>query len=102
MSGTSNVPHKAVAIDLVDPQVIYVATDMGVWYTANSGMSWRHMGPETGLPNVAVADVRIHPRTRRVFAFTFGRGVFVLDRALRAIPAPSDLAVSGGLSNLEE
>jgi photosystem II stability/assembly factor-like uncharacterized protein len=98
VSGTSNVPHNAVAIDPVDPQVIYVATDMGVWYTADSGMSWRHMGPETGLPNVAVADVRIHTRTRRVFAFTFGRGVFVLDRALSAIPPPGDLTVSGGAS----
>ena len=37
------------------------------------------MGPERGLPNVAISDIRVHPQTRRVFAFTFGRGVFTLD-----------------------
>jgi hypothetical protein len=79
--GTSNVPHNAIAVDPVDPQVMYVATDVGLWYTANGGGSWDHMGPDLGLPNVAVSDVRVHPTTRRVFAFTFGRGVFVLDGA---------------------
>jgi len=80
VSGTSNLPHNAVAFDPVDPQVIYVATDVGLWYTTDGGTHWDHMGPERGLPNVAVSDVRVHPKTRRVFAFTFGRGVFVLDR----------------------
>jgi hypothetical protein len=36
------------------------------------------MGPEVGLPNVPVHDLKIHPLTREVYAFTFGRGVFVL------------------------
>lgn len=77
--GTSNLPHNAVAFDPVDPRVIYVGTDVGLWYTKDGGAHWDHMGPERGLPNVAISDVRVHPRTRRVFAFTFGRGVFVLD-----------------------
>jgi len=81
VSGTANIPHNAVAFDPADPQVIYVATDIGLWYSTDGGTRWDHMGPEVGLPNVAVSDVRIHPKTRRVFAFTFGRGVFVLDGA---------------------
>jgi hypothetical protein len=81
VSGTANIPHNAVAFDPADPRVIYVATDIGLWYSTDGGARWDHMGPEVGLPNVAVSDVRIHPKTRRVFAFTFGRGVFVLDGA---------------------
>ena len=79
VTGTSNLPHNAAAFDPVDPRVVYVGTDVGLWYTKDGGAHWDHMGPERGLPNVGVSDVHVHPGTRRVFAFTFGRGVFVLD-----------------------
>jgi hypothetical protein len=36
------------------------------------------MGPEAGLPNVAVFDLQIQASTRKVFAFTFGRGAYML------------------------
>ena len=41
-------------------------------------MSWRHYGPDTGLPNVVVSDVKVHAATRAPVAFTHGRGAFVL------------------------
>lgn len=36
------------------------------------------MGPETGLPNAPVYDIRINPATGRTIAFTYGRGAYAL------------------------
>jgi hypothetical protein len=36
------------------------------------------MSPESGLPNSAVFDLPVQASTGKVFAFTFGRGAFVL------------------------
>jgi hypothetical protein len=39
------------------------------------------MGPEIGMPNVAVFDLKINPATNRIVAFTHGRGAFALTSA---------------------
>src|SRR5439155_14339478 len=59
--------------------IVYVGTDLGVWKSTDSGSTWTHMGPETGMPNVAVFELQINQTTNRIVAFTHGRGAFVLD-----------------------
>jgi hypothetical protein len=71
-------PQNAIAVDPVDPQVVYVGADTGVWKSSDGAGTWTHMGPESGMPNVAVFDLEIHAATRRPFAFTYGRGAFVI------------------------
>jgi hypothetical protein len=36
------------------------------------------MGPDRGMPNVAVFDLEINPDASRLVAFTYGRGAFML------------------------
>ncbi|MHB8520025.1 MAG: hypothetical protein ACYDH9_04640 [Limisphaerales bacterium] len=74
-----DIPHNCLAIDPVNLNTLYVGTDLGVWQTLDGGANWTHFGPESGMPNVAVYDLKVHPRTGRVFAFTHGRGAFSLD-----------------------
>jgi hypothetical protein len=71
-------PHNTIAVDPVDPQVVYVGADIGVWQSSDGAATWTHMGPESGMPNVAVYDLEIRPAARRRFAFTHGRGAFAL------------------------
>jgi hypothetical protein len=73
-----NLPHNAIAIDPTDGNILYVGTDLGVWTSADGGASWTHMGPEVGMPNVAVFDLKINAATNRLVAFTHGRGAFAL------------------------
>jgi hypothetical protein len=73
-----NLPHNTIAVDPGDSAVVYVGTDLGVWKSGTGGGAWTHLGPETGMPNVAVYDLKIHQVTRRVVAFTHGRGAFIL------------------------
>lgn len=79
---SSDVPYNSIALDPVDPRIAWVGTDLGVWRGRwNDGlapMSWHHYGPESGLPNVIVHDVKVHAASRQPVAFTHGRGAFLL------------------------
>jgi len=76
-----NIPHNTIVLDPFDASIVYVGTDLGVWKSTNGGTTWTHMGPETGMPNVAVFDLQINHTTSRLVAFTHGRGAFVLGPA---------------------
>jgi photosystem II stability/assembly factor-like uncharacterized protein len=80
-----NLPHNTVAVDPRNPSFLYAGTDVGIWASADGGSSWAHMGPETGMPNVAVFDLKINPTTNRIMAFTHGRGAWVLTQQLSLV-----------------
>lgn len=73
-----NIPFNTVAIDPTASNTVFVGADDGVWASRDGGGTWAYMGPEAGLPRVAVFDLQIQASTRKVFAFTFGRGAFML------------------------
>lgn len=79
ISPAVNIPFNAMAMDPKKTNVLYVGTDIGVFVSTNTGVSWIHQGPEVQMPNVAVFDVKVQPNSGRVFAFTHGRGALVLD-----------------------
>jgi len=81
-----DIPHNTIVLDPSNPNVVYVGTDIGVWRSMNAGVSWTHMGPESGLPNVAVFDLEISPGSGRLVAFTHGRGAFALQSPPRLLP----------------
>ena len=74
-----DVPHKTIVIDPANQNTLYVGTALGIWKSINGGDAWIHMGPETGMPNVPVNDIKINPATKRIIAFTYGRGAFILE-----------------------
>lgn len=76
-----NIPHNTVAVDPANPQIVYVGTDMGVWKSADEGVTWEHFGPDRGMPNITVNDIQINEDTGRIVAFTHGRGAFAFERS---------------------
>lgn len=79
VSPGANLPINAVIVDPAKPDSVYVGTDLAVWHSPNGGQSWQFLGPSSGLPNVPVFDLQINPATKRIVAFTFGRGAWALD-----------------------
>jgi hypothetical protein len=73
-----NIPFNTIVIDPTTPSTVFAGADNGVWASNDAGATWAYMGPEAGIPNVAVFDLQIQASTRKVFAFTFGRGAFML------------------------
>ena len=62
-----------------DPSVVdrlYAGSDFGVWVSSDAGATWAHWGPGVGMPNVPVFD--LVARAGKLYAFTHGRGAFVL------------------------
>jgi photosystem II stability/assembly factor-like uncharacterized protein len=85
-----NVPVNGIAISRVDPDnVLFVGTDLGLWFTRNGGENWSRFG--SGLPNVVVYDVDIDNQNRLI-AGTFGRGMWITSSLLSTPEAAAPVA----------
>ena len=74
------LPAEAINVVREDPvngDVLYVGTDRGAYVSLDRGATWQGIG--TGLPNVPVHDLIVHPRDRELVAGTHGRSVWVID-----------------------
>jgi hypothetical protein len=75
-----NIPGSAVNVlreDPINPKILYVGTDMGVYVTKNGGKKWHVLGSK--LPVTFVHDLIIHPRDNIIVIATHGRGMWALD-----------------------
>jgi len=57
--------------------LLILSSDFGVWVSYNDGENWNVLG--MGLPNVVVADLRLHEPTRTLLAGTYGRSFYTID-----------------------
>ena len=65
--------------DPVNPNLLFLGTDVGVHVSVNRGASWQRF--MTGFPTTPVHDLKIHPRDRELVAGTHGRGVWIVSIA---------------------
>ncbi|MGE3617685.1 MAG: WD40/YVTN/BNR-like repeat-containing protein, partial [Gemmatimonadales bacterium] len=63
--------------DVVNPNLLFVGTDVGLYFSTDKGGSWRRF--MTGFPTVPVHDLKIHPRDGELIAGTHGRAIWVAD-----------------------
>ena len=79
--------------DPKNQDLLYVGTDVGAYISGDRGATWQKF--MTGLPNVPVHDLKIHPRDAELIAATHGRGFWIVDvaplqqltRTVAAMPA---------------
>ena len=72
-----NGPVLAFAEDTVNPNLLFVGTEFGAFFTIDSGQHWVRL--KGGLPTIAVRDMVIQARESDLVIATFGRGFYVLD-----------------------
>lgn len=70
-------PVKALREDPVNPNLLFVGTEFGMFMTLDRGVHWMPM--KEGLPTVAVDDIQIHPREHDLIIGTHGRSIYVMD-----------------------
>ena len=92
-----NLPFNVVVVDPGTPDSVFAGTDAGVWYSPDGGVSWSFLGPSTGLPNVPVYDLKVNSVTKRIMAFTYGRGAWSLDLKAFSLSGPP-VSLSGSPS----
>jgi len=75
------------AQDPVEPNLMFVGAEFGLFVSFDGGMNWNKWTNE--LPNTPISDLVIHPRDHDLVIGTFGRSFYILDdiRPLRAIAA---------------
>jgi photosystem II stability/assembly factor-like uncharacterized protein len=77
-TGGPNFAH-VIREDPVNPSLLYLGTDVGVYVSLDRGGSWTKF--MSGLPTVPVHDLRVHPRERELIAGTHGRAIWIADVA---------------------
>jgi photosystem II stability/assembly factor-like uncharacterized protein len=75
-SNLPSIPVNDIVVS-VPNNLLLVATDLNVWYSANDGASWDILGND--LPFNIVRDLKIHEPTNTLYAGTFGRSMHSYD-----------------------
>lgn len=72
---SSNLPDIPVNDIIIhqDLNVLFVATDLNVWYSHNEGASWTLLGDN--LPTTVMRDLKLHEATNTLYVGTFGRSI---------------------------
>lgn len=72
-----DAPVNAFAIDPLRTNVLFAGSDVGCYYSTNTGQSWQFLG--SGLPMVSVYDMKIHPTAYYLAIGTHGRSMYKID-----------------------
>ena len=72
-----NGPVLAIAEDHINPNLLFVGTEFGLFFSINGGQKWIKL--TGGLPTIAMKDLTIQKRENDLAVATFGRGFYILD-----------------------
>ncbi len=78
---SGNLPERGtahtIAEDHVDPNLLFVGTEFGLFFTQDGGNNWRQL--KGNFPTISVRDIEIQRRETDLVVGTFGRGIYILD-----------------------
>jgi photosystem II stability/assembly factor-like uncharacterized protein len=77
-SAAGNLPNWPVNViieDIVNPNVLFLGNDIGIFASNDGGKRWLHL--KGNMPPAAVTDMVMHPREGDIVAGTYGRGIWV-------------------------
>lgn len=78
---TTNLPEKGTVYSIVEDykekQLLFCGTEFGVYYSINGGGKWIKLS--SGIPTIAVRDIKIQKNEDDLVLATFGRGFYILD-----------------------
>jgi photosystem II stability/assembly factor-like uncharacterized protein len=76
-SNLPDSPINALAIDFVNPSIIYVGNEVGVFYSEDEGAFWKALG--SNLPSVVINDMQIHHKSNELIVATHGRSMYKMN-----------------------
>ena len=83
-NGIPTVPISSLVVDPQNSNTLFAGTDIGVYQSTDGGANWAPYG--TGLPRVAVFDVKISDVQRVMRVATHGRGIWEIGITGRQLP----------------
>jgi hypothetical protein len=70
-------PTNVITEDPVNPDLLYVGTEFGLFISLNGGQEWKRF--QNGLPTVRIDDILVHPRDNDLVVGTHGRSIWIID-----------------------
>jgi photosystem II stability/assembly factor-like uncharacterized protein len=70
-------PVKTIEEDSRNPNVLFVGTEFGLYWTIDGGRQWSPAGGN--IPPVMIDRIIVNPKTNDLIVGTHGRGVIILD-----------------------
>lgn len=96
-SNLPSIPANDIIIGEVGgEEVLFLGTDMNVWYSFNDGGSWIILG--NNLPTTIIRDLKFHSPTGMLYAGTFGRSMHKFDLNEFVLSTDEIIAESNGFS----
>ena len=77
ISGGMNAPASDIEEDPDNPDVLYLATDYGLFVTFDKGRNWVNFSSQA--PHVIIKDLAVQKRDRDLAIATYGRGIYIAD-----------------------
>ena len=78
---SENLPENesinCVVQDKTNKDLLFVGTEMGIYFSIDSGLNWAKLG--SGMPDISVKDIAIQEDEHDIVVATFGRGMYVMD-----------------------
>ncbi len=68
---------RTLTEDLVNPDVLYLGTESGLFVTTDRGRHWTRV--RANLPTVPIYEIALHPRENDMILATHGRSLWILD-----------------------
>ncbi|HFA49394.1 MAG TPA: T9SS type A sorting domain-containing protein [Bacteroidetes bacterium] len=97
---SANLPEIPINDIIVHPDfpgLLFIANDMGVWFSENNGGEWKILG--TNMPFTVVNDLDLHADEAFLLAATFGRSMLKYDiSTLGAVPTKEQLSFQRSLN----
>ena len=77
---SSNIPENnfvwTVVEDHINPNVLFIGTEFGMYFSMDAGISWRKFKK---VPTIPIRDLEIHEGVDDLVAASFGRGFYIVD-----------------------
>lgn len=93
---SGDLPPLAINALCVHPEnddIIFVATDGGVYTTTNGGVAWERLG--ASMPVMAIYDIEYDAENEKILAGTYARGLWTIEVEIELPPV---VAISGETS----
>lgn len=81
------LPVNWIEVSPYDENIMAAATDFGLYTSINGGVNWTL---ETGIPSVAVHQIRLRHSDNTLFIYTHGRGIWVANLPMTGFDLPNE------------
>jgi photosystem II stability/assembly factor-like uncharacterized protein len=96
-NGLPDLPTNTILVDPLAANHLYIGNDLGVWHSANAGISWEYFSSDAPK-GLLVMHLSVSPANRKLRVATYGLGVWQTDMADITMVGTQNIKSADGIS----